>query len=99
MSDGQQSTLVSKGRGREGKGYIAVPACGGSLAEAKRFKGTPGTGTQPCQISIECAGKPCPVRLPEEPKLEKYPIRGTFAKEHAKQRGNFGRGGYLRLKI
>eukprot|EP00983_Pelagomonas_calceolata_P082162 1155834-Pelagomonas_calceolata.AAC.5 len=24
------------GKGREGKGYIAVPACGGSLAEAKR---------------------------------------------------------------
>eukprot|EP00983_Pelagomonas_calceolata_P055076 1143969-Pelagomonas_calceolata.AAC.1 len=23
-------------QGREGKGYIAVPACGGSLAEAKR---------------------------------------------------------------
>eukprot|EP00983_Pelagomonas_calceolata_P043919 1139082-Pelagomonas_calceolata.AAC.4 len=23
-------------KGREGKGYIAVPACGGSLAEAKR---------------------------------------------------------------
>eukprot|EP00983_Pelagomonas_calceolata_P077359 1153823-Pelagomonas_calceolata.AAC.3 len=31
-----QIRLLREGKGREGKGYIAAPACGGSLAEAKR---------------------------------------------------------------
>ncbi|KAF5831952.1 hypothetical protein DUNSADRAFT_12347 [Dunaliella salina] len=29
-------SVCQKGKGREGKGYIAVPACEGSLAEAKK---------------------------------------------------------------
>eukprot|EP00983_Pelagomonas_calceolata_P051684 1142519-Pelagomonas_calceolata.AAC.4 len=28
---------MCRDQGKEGKGYIAVPACGGSLAEAKRM--------------------------------------------------------------
>eukprot|EP00983_Pelagomonas_calceolata_P067727 1149589-Pelagomonas_calceolata.AAC.1 len=33
---GIHSCTCLQGQLREGKGYIAVPACGGSLAEAKR---------------------------------------------------------------
>eukprot|EP00967_Tisochrysis_lutea_P125272 scaffold210410_cov17-Tisochrysis_lutea.AAC.3 len=44
-------------KGREGKGYIAVPACGGSLAEAKRACNQ--TSCQSCQklVASDADGK------------------------------------------